>query len=887
MGLFSGSKRTYVSSVVYNMAGPEEDRANYLKTLVISNVMSDSDISMSNTITQGYLDGPGIKLRNFSRWADTSGYSALLGIQEGNLTGQNSISSSDVSPHIPHTGEEEVVIESAELGMGDLSYWVDRYMLDNYPNRINEDYVSDYDSGVVTITFPNSDVVSFNATDFDSSNRYLYVSYKLTEKDQVEPVEEGNIITLPEGEPFPDMDSEWEEVENSSTNIGVSLTTTVETTITYSDGRPDEDSTDTSNTDSSYSESETSWGKTEYKGINGTYSESHSIYYTELHTQIGQIVQEETIETQTETIENDVTKTTTIVTTKDVIQLVRTTQESTQKVDIQTWSGLKVLIYANGGSNSALNALFNSVSSMGDFFPFIPIREQREFLSPTYFGSIYEESKYAMRKAVNGKYDKIVDEISDNESIDGIDYAYTVFGVSLNVQENSCRKYIYNFFTAIRENNDLDSSIASYDAWKSQWQHVHTLRQQYGIWLRAQRQPESALYGTEEPARPSYPQIPSGKVALLANGPISFEFEISWNYIHETTGVGKLREDKKQGDLWFISGDSEDYTEVFTNGAGDLESFYRVDVITLYWQVTDQAWRAITISGLKHINHVYKGHYNDIYAVDALNDEEESGFIIPLHDGVYRAMSLKDATQMSTACSFLVFNCYKVVRQKWYQTGAFKIFIVIAAIVISVYFPPAGGLLGSAAKVGATLGFSGVAAVIAGTIANAIAAIIITQIIQRGATALLGDKLGSIVGAIASVVAITVGSAYLNGSSVTAGFTSLTRADNLLRLTNAVGDGYAGYMQGTIAESQTATQALLAEYAKTSEEINTQYEKLFGDSGGIIDTSIFTQPAQQGYHHETGTEFIDRTLMLGSDIAELSIRLLDNFVEITTNTDLK
>ena len=58
MGLFSGSKKTYVSSVVYNMAGPEENRANYLKTLVISNVISDHDTSMSNTITQGYLGGP-------------------------------------------------------------------------------------------------------------------------------------------------------------------------------------------------------------------------------------------------------------------------------------------------------------------------------------------------------------------------------------------------------------------------------------------------------------------------------------------------------------------------------------------------------------------------------------------------------------------------------------------------------------------------------------------------------------------------------------------------------------------------------------------------------------------------------------------------------------
>lgn len=885
MGLFSGSKKTYVSSVVYNMAGSEEDRTNYLKTLVISNIISDYDTSMSNTITQGYLTGPGIKLRNFTRWSKSSGYSALLGLQEGSLTGQGTVNPADVSPHIPHAPQEEVIVESAEIGMGDISYWVDRYMLNNYPDRMNEEYVSDYDDDVITITFPDSDVVSFTITGYSSTDRYLYVNYKLFEAGEDEPVVEGSVDTLPEGSSFPDMTG-WNQETTNSNTASVELITTTETTVSYSDSRPDENSTDSSSTNSSYTDSVTLWEKTEYQGMDESYSESHSIYYTEEHIQNGQIVQEEATVVTTETIEDGVTKTTTIVTTEDTIQYTRTTQQNTQKTDIHFWSGLKVFIYANGGNNPTLNALFKVQTSMGNFFPFIPLRVSRQFLSTDYFGSVYTESKAAMRKAVDGDYDSIIEEVGENESIGDIDYAYTVFGVSLNVKDNSCKKYIYNFFSAIRENIALDSSVATYEEWRDEWRRVNNLRTEHRVWLRAQGNSDNPLYGNSEPPNPAYPPIPTGKMSLRANTPIKFDFTISWNYIQETTGVGKLREDKKQGDLWFISDRSEDYTEVFTDGAGNLESFYRVDIITLYWQVTAQTWRAVTIAGLKHINHVYKGHYVDIYAVHAINDTEESGFIIPLHDGIYRAMSLKDATQMSTACSFLVFNCYEVVRSKWYQTGAFKVFIVIAAIVISVYFPPAGGILGSAASVGTSLGFTGAAAIIAGTIANAVAAIIITQIIQIGATELFGDKVGSIVGAIASVVAITVGSAYMDGSSISAGFSSLTKADNLLRLTNAVGDGYAGYMQGAISETQAETQALLADYAETSEQINAQYEKLFGDTGGIINTSVFTDSTQQSYYHETSTQFIDRTLMLGSDIAEMSIRLLDNFVAITTSTEL-
>ena len=70
----------------------------------------------------------------------------------------------------------------------------------------------------------------------------------------------------------------------------------------------------------------------------------------------------------------------------------------------------------------------------------------------------------------------------------------------------------------------------------------------------------------------------------------------------------------------------------------------------------------------------------DISAKEALEDVEESGFIIPLHEGVYRAMGLKDSTQMATACSFMVFNCYQVVKKKWYQTGIFKIILVVILI---------------------------------------------------------------------------------------------------------------------------------------------------------------------------------------------------------------
>ena len=68
MGLFSSTK-IYVSSTVYNLAGDEINRPDYLKSLVLGNLLTKTDMDIADTIQSGYIKGPGIKLRNFFRWA--------------------------------------------------------------------------------------------------------------------------------------------------------------------------------------------------------------------------------------------------------------------------------------------------------------------------------------------------------------------------------------------------------------------------------------------------------------------------------------------------------------------------------------------------------------------------------------------------------------------------------------------------------------------------------------------------------------------------------------------------------------------------------------------------------------------------------------------------
>lgn len=237
---------------------------------------------------------------------------------------------------------------------------------------------------------------------------------------------------------------------------------------------------------------------------------------------------------------------------------------------------------------------------------------------------------------------------------------------------------------------------------------------------------------------------------------------------------------------------------------------------------------------------------------------------------------------MMTAGTYLVFNCYEVVKQQWYETIAFKIFIFIVMIAIAVVFPPAApGLLGMNATVGAAIGFTGLMAAIAGAIANALVTMILMQVISLASVEILGPKIGVIVATIASVVTMTVGTSLSNGASMAQVWGNMMSASNLIQLTSAVGNGVAGYMQASTAEWMGKTQELMAEYAAKAKEYEELFLREFGNGNFAFDPSLLTDQVLG----ELPESFLTRTLLTGSDIAELSTDMLSNFADYSLRLD--
>ena len=890
MSLFGNKAKTYVSSTVYNLAGDVDKRPNFLKATVLQSVLTQRE-SIAKSITDAYLSGPGVKLQGFTNWANNYGFTDELGLASGTVNVSSNINFSTLASHVPFTPGSTVNIHSAEIDSGDFTYWGDQYVAANHPDLLSSVYKYDINSAgnLISITYkqwPLSPSESFVPIDFSTTSRYLYVGYNESTGTVPGSIVTGTTINIGSGDPFPSTTG-WTENSNVITSPTYDLDVTTLEEITYSDATPPTSSTSTVTTTTSYTEIHGEWEKTEYQGtLSGTDS-MYSIRYIMYHDQTGSVSTSSNVVVTTETLPGDVIKTITTTTTTDTIVLAKSHRTDTQQIIVKTWGPMKIHIYKLGSGNATLDAMFATTYTGPQYLPIIPIRLDNQFISDTSPTVLYPLAKKAMKRAIGANFDDIEASIADNASLGDIDYAYAMFGVSLNTKENSCRKYIYKFFKGILDDPNLVSP-GDYTQYLLDLQAAEDSVTAWNAWR------DSVSPGVE-PVKLPYPEVPISKVKISSSGShVNYHIEVLWSNIVETVGTGLIIPTAKAGDVWITvaTGLSRTQYARMTNYATqqvDLVSLiYSDQHTTINWQETDNTWRKLVITGLVHRNFIYGVDSVFITAAEALADPDESGFIIPLNEDLYKAMGMKDKTQMATASCFLVFNSYQIVKQKWYQTDLFKFLLIVVAVVVTVLFPPAGVAAKAAAvATGTALGFSGATALIIGFIVNYLAAIIITKLIMDASTHVFGDKIGTIIGTIIAIVTLQVAQGLIGGQSAAVTFNNMMQAPNLLKLTIPVGNSYANYINESSKDILKQTEQLMQDAQSKSKEIAEKYEEMFGNSdmAFIFDPKLLAE--RNAVLGESLDSFLERTLMTGSDIVDISLNMLHDFAEITLSLELK
>ena len=892
MGFFGNKKKHYVSSTVYNLAGDEDKRPNFLKATVIGAVIAGKD-SLAQAIQDAYATGPGTRLKRFNNWAKNQGYNGLVGSATSTFNSGNNINNALLALEIPPVSGGVIEVRTSEIDPADYSYWADQYVFLNKPNKVSTDYTSDMDSDTNTITITYEDLTtdSFVPTNFDIRSRYLYASYVESNVVPADPIVTGLTVVLGSMDSFPSLTG-WTENSNVSSPTNVDLDTITITNSTYSDGRtPTSTSVTTTRTEVS-TDVHGEWEKPIYEGILTGTDSIYSTRYIMYQDTVNSTDTTTTTTTTTETISGGVTKTTVTTIVDEIIVSDRSHRTDTQRIIHKAWSPLSIFIYKFGSGNAVLDNMFTVDSAGANYYPIVPIRLNNTFISDYADTTLYKAAKKAFKKATASKFDDVETTIKDNPSIGDIDYAYAVFGVSLNVKEQSCRKYLYHFFKAIAEEPG-QLTQGNYNTFLDQWIAATDSIVAWNDWIN---RPSGSIYGADpEPIVIPYPVKPVNRMSITngVNPQLNYSVELSWSFLFEETGSGLLKPDAKKNEIWLTAGSLGDLVQVFRangNNPGDAAMLFSTINTTQYvvinWQVDLTTWKKVTIHDLTYKNFIY-GSLAVIYTgKEALESTEESGFIIPLHEGIYKSMGIKHNTQMATACCFLVFNSYQEVKQKWYQTKLFKVLLIVAIVVLTIVFPPAGAVATKAAiATGVFLGLSGTAALIAGFIVNYIAAAIVTNLIMKAAIHVFGVKIGTIIGTIVSIVTLQAGNALLSGQSIAASFSNMMSSVNLLKLTIPVGNAYANYLGSVTNDLQIQSQKLNDEFTSKSKEIEGKYKEMFGDGAMLFDPKLLTEP--NAVLGESPSAFLERTLMTGTDIVDMSLDMLHNFVEITLSLELK
>lgn len=765
MGLFSTRTKVYVASTVYNLAGDENLRPNFMRATVLSGVLSKAKLSYGDHLREALRSGPIARQRRFFNWAKAS---YTYGMPEAFLGADLPVSKSKVKagllPLLGLAANQSLRVVAAVVDDPDIHYWAEHWMRVNRPGILDENWAA-----------------------------------------------------------------EWISASSSIQITSGATGTTVEALLPGS--------------------SDLVWGIAE---------RGRKLLY--VHYRVA-------------------------------------TQNTSTKV--VTEGAPQLYTYRMGTGNVSFDSLVLSREPVAEFFPVLPLRLEKQSIREPAYASVFPNIKTGYRRLTNADINELLDQIEDNEDIDKIDSAYLVQGVSLNTKENEGRNYIYRFLRNLMEWQDTQlGAVPSFSTGTATEELEATVS--WTRWINAGQSSDttSEVYGAAAPVDQAqlYSAAPYYELQVKSDDLPSADFRLRWCHMEESLHVGnckrydgnQTRSKAKVGDYWFVVGSPVVRRIAETRSYGDSDNIRwkgdSIQRVYLFHQYAKHRYRKLTCIGLEHRNFVYGRHSVNVTAQEALEDTEESGFIVPMHMPTLRELGAARGSQLVTASAYLVFNSYKKVKRRWYQTGIFGVILAIAGIALAAITGGASlgataGLFGTNLAVGVSLGLSGTAAVIAGAVANGIAAMVVSTLITEASTAIFGERFGAIIGAIATFVAFTYANQYAVNGNFDVDWGQFLQPERLTGLTNSASQAYTQWLNADTAAIQESIQDLEKDYKDQLEQIEEMSDEILGMTNGEIDPMMLTNASE--YFGEPSEAFLTRTLMNGSDLVNLSRVMIENFAEIS------
>ena len=904
MGMFSSKKKIKVFSDIYNMAGDINERPNYLKTIIFDQTMFKNRDSYGKALIDSYLPSAGVTMKRVVPYAHKIDYYNKIGQSKATISIPKVLDNNKIRDVLEFRLNKTFRIFSSELGNADVEWWGIRYLLENAPERVDEIMDIDFqpESGDILISFYETEeseepyeLLQFEVDDLDEDPmaEYLYVTYAEDGEPDIVDSEYGDDETVDE---FPSTAGYGNPISDETTATLFEW----EDTVVVEDIYPTY--TDTQTTKTSRSDTQNirirSYTKTDVDadmGPNGRPTRKTSnIQLTNTWAWVPEV-----------TTESQIFPTFTRITTTTTHSLVplKKAKVSWELAETFSLNKQKIFIYQRGTGDGELDDLFSSVFEEGGYFPVIPVKvdirsgekpisvfiDRDEIVSSKvltfHLRGLYSLNKKVFEKISGNKkgYQGILDGLKENSNVGDINNIYVMHAVPLNTPENAGKKYIFHYFDHIsRLSPNAGSEFATY---QGLWDKAHASAEAYGEWLDAQSDKNNPLFGTVEPGIIPYPQLPTTSVSLKTYTAFRLNYRVSWGAVIKTSGTGKAFPDMRSGEVRITKGgNSRDEIHFDNNGSDIFRRISRMtsfSVVGIHFQIEEDSWISLKVYGLRSDNTIHEGKGISVTAHNALDDAEESPLLIPVNNAVYSSMRLVDRTQLGVTMSYMVLNYYSEYKEKWYQRSFGKSFIMIVLVAVTaVTFGAAAPVTaGIGAAVAAAVGAAGIAALIISSAVNALVGLIVSRLVSKAAVAVFGESIGLVIGTIVSVMAMNGLNSYMDTGAVNI-MDSFT-APNLIKIGSTISQDMAKTMEQEAANIVKAMEGAQAEFQAVSDELSKLYESEFSNRAFFDPLDFLERSRNSQETFELPDAFFARTLMTGSDIAELS----NGAIEATINLE--
>jgi len=244
-------------------------------------------------------------------------------------------------------------------------------------------------------------------------------------------------------------------------------------------------------------------------------------------------------------------------------------------------------------------------------------------------------------------------------------------------------------------------------------------------------------------------------------------------------------------------------------------------------------------------------------------------------------MTLIKRTQLAQECIYLVFNCYVKVKQKWYQTGVFKIILAIVLILVIIFTWGTATPAATAVWGAATLATSiGITIAMANLIMSFVIGYLVSYLLGKwsaGFESVFGKKWAAVVIAVISIVA----TAYSGGGFANSG-SWLKTAVQIMDIASQL---FSAYAKGASLELKDEYDAFM-DRAKEDRELLDKLSSEFFGEGDLVSVDYLLQ-LQKTLREDSPTIFLARTMMTGSDIVDITLGQISEMVTMNTSPRLQ